>query len=85
MTVQWALGKHGPPSEVMEGFTKVVSKKVYDDRGKDISLANKDQIEKKRKADEKARKVAKLKEKATKYVIVETMDANKTKFKVFWS
>jgi len=66
VTVQWALGKHGPPSEIMEGFTKVVSKKVYDDRGKDISLANKDQIEKKRKADEKARKVAKLKEKATK-------------------
>jgi hypothetical protein len=55
----------------MEGFTKVVSKKVYDDRGKDISLANKDHIEKKRKADEKARKVAKLKEKATKYAIVE--------------
>ena len=64
--MQWALGKHGAPSEVLEGFTKVVSKKEYDDRGKDISLANKDKIEKKRKADERARKVEKLKEKAVK-------------------
>ncbi|CAG5083165.1 Oidioi.mRNA.OKI2018_I69.PAR.g10298.t1.cds [Oikopleura dioica] len=66
VTVQWALGKHGEPSEVLEGFTKVVSKKEYDDCGKDISLANKDKIEKKRKADERARKVEKLKEKAVK-------------------
>ena len=76
VTVQWALGKHGPPSEVMEGFAKVVSKKVYDDRGKDISLANKEKIEKKRKADEKARKVAQLKEKAVKYLF-ETLNVKK--------
>lgn len=66
VTVQWALGKHGKPSELLEGFAEIVSKKEYDDCGKDISRANKSEIEKRRKKDEKARKLKKIKASATK-------------------
>ena len=38
VTVKWALGAHGKePTEINEIFTEVVSKKEFDEKGKDIS------------------------------------------------
>lgn len=49
VTIKWALGKYGAPSEVNEIFTEVVSQKEYDDNGKDISRTTKVALEEKQK------------------------------------
>ena len=55
LTVKWALGSDGPPTEVMEAFTELVTRKQHDEIGRDISRKTKAAKEaQKRKAEEAA-------------------------------
>jgi len=58
LVVKWALGSDGPPQEVMEGFTELVTKKQHDEIGRDISRKAKAAKEALRKQDELKRKAA---------------------------
>lgn len=56
LKVKWALGSDGPPQEVMEGFTELVTKKQHDEIGRDISRKTKAAKEAARKKEELKRK-----------------------------
>ena len=53
VTVKWALAKLGPPTEVNEIFTEVVSKTDHDKIGKDISRKARQEYDKKLENDKK--------------------------------
>ena len=56
VTVKWALGKFGSPTEVNEIFTEVVSKKEYDQKGKDISRKTREEYDAKQRNEKREEK-----------------------------
>ena len=53
VTVKWALAKFGPPTEVNEIFTEVVTKNEHDKKGKDISRKAREEYDKKLEKEKK--------------------------------